>query len=159
MSSAASRTRPIARSSAQSVTRPVARPAGKPVARPHQHSDENFVITVVGGFLLLSLVLGTGGYQYWKHVQQQEQKQSDQRALRHYNDYVSTHQAEEEETPVVTPTPPTQASVPVQPSMAQKLREHPSVTPGPGFNMPGVQSTGVAIIEAIDIAQGKALKH
>lgn len=33
------------------------------------------------------------------------------------------------------------------------LLEHPSVTPGPGFSAPGVQTTGAAIVRAIDNAQ------
>ncbi|MBV2163636.1 hypothetical protein ACFO3A_15245 [Comamonas nitrativorans] len=37
----------------------------------------------------------------------------------------------------------------------QTLLQHPNVTPGPGFNAPGVQTTGLAIVEAIDRAQGQ----
>lgn len=37
----------------------------------------------------------------------------------------------------------------------QTLLQHPNVTPGPGFNAPGVQSTGLAIVEAIDRVQGQ----
>ena len=33
------------------------------------------------------------------------------------------------------------------------LLEYPSVTPGPGFSAPGVQTTGAAIVRAIDNAQ------
>lgn len=34
----------------------------------------------------------------------------------------------------------------------EKLLAHPAVTPGPGFHSPGVQSTGNAIVNAIDQA-------
>lgn len=37
----------------------------------------------------------------------------------------------------------------------QVLLQHPNVIPGPGFNAPGVQTTGLAIVEAIDRAQGQ----
>ena len=37
----------------------------------------------------------------------------------------------------------------------QTLLQHPNVTPGPGFNAPGVQTTGLAIVEAIDRVQGQ----
>lgn len=126
------------------------------ITSKHSRSDENIVITVLGVFLLLTLVLGTGGYQYWKYVQEREQKQSDQQALRRYNDYLSTQEAAEPKTPPPAATP----AAPVQSSVTQKLLEHPGVTPGPGFNAPGVQATGVTIIDAIDQAQaaGKTSK-
>ncbi|MEG0201421.1 MAG: hypothetical protein RR718_11785 [Comamonas sp.] len=125
------------------------------ITSKQSRSDENIVITVLGVFLLLTLVLGTGGYQYWKYVQEREQKQSDQQALRRYNDYLSTQEAAEPKTQAAaTPAAPAQSSV------TQKLLEHPGVTPGPGFNAPGVQATGVTIIDAIDQAQaaGKTSK-
>ena len=40
--------------------------------------------------------------------------------------------------------------------MAEKLLSNPAVTPGPGFNAPGVQQTGIAIIDAIEHAQATA---
>ena len=43
--------------------------------------------------------------------------------------------------------------------MAQKLLSHPAVTPGPGFDAPGVQQTGVTIIDAMDQAQANARSH
>ena len=38
----------------------------------------------------------------------------------------------------------------------ERLINHPAVTPGLGFDMPGVQSTGIAIIDAIDHAKAVA---
>lgn len=35
------------------------------------------------------------------------------------------------------------------------LLEHPNVTPGAGFSAPGVQTTGAAIVQAMDKAQGR----
>jgi hypothetical protein len=39
-------------------------------------------------------------------------------------------------------------------STRQYLTNHPAVTPGSGFEKPGVQSTGLAIVRAIDNAKG-----
>ena len=110
-----------------------------------QRSDENFVFTAIAIFLVMSLVLGFGAYQYMKHSKQQEQDRTDRQTYQHYNDYLHS-------TDTAAPEP----AAPAQLSMAEKLLNHPSVTPGPGFNAPGVQETGVAIIDAIDHAQSLA---
>ena len=122
-----------------------------------QRSDENYVVTAIGVFLLASLVLGTAAYKYLQHSEQQAQARSDRQAYKRYNDYLQSAQED-------TPAPAAQDPAPVQaaqaaaaqPTMAEKLLSHPSVTPGPGFNAPGVQQTGVAIIDAIDHAQATA---
>lgn len=121
-----------------------------------QRSDENLVVTAIAAFLVAALILGTVAYQYLKHSQQQEQTRTDRQAYKRYNDYLkSTEQAAPE--PATKQPAPAQVSVPAAPpSMAEKLLSHPAVTPGPGFNAPGVQQTGVAIIDAIDHAQATA---
>ena len=121
-----------------------------------QRSDENLVVTAIAAFLVAALILGTVAYQYLKHSQQQEQTRTDRQAYKRYNDYLnSTEQAAPE--PAAKPSAPAQVSAPAAaPSMAEKLLSHPAVTPGPGFNAPGVQQTGVAIIDAIDHAQATA---
>ena len=126
---------------------------------PSQRSDENFVFTAVGVFLVASLMLGTAAYKYLQYSQQQEQARTDRQAYKRYNDYLKSSQED-------TPAPATQDPAPAQtaataataaqPSMTEKLLSHPAVTPGPGFNAPGVQQTGVAIIDAIEHAQATA---
>lgn len=136
-------------------------PASRPIpaAAPHtpQRSDENFVFTAIAVFLVASLVLGVGAYQYMKHSQQQEQERTDRQAYKRYNDYLQSTDTSAPE-PAATPAEPVhmQPAAAAQPSMAEKLLSHPAVTPGPGFNAPGVQETGVAIIDAIDHAQSSA---
>ena len=39
-----------------------------------------------------------------------------------------------------------------------RLLAHPNVIPGPGFDRPGVQSTGAAIVDAIDTAQERGAR-
>ena len=121
-----------------------------------QRSDENLVVTAIAAFLVAALILGTVAYQYLKHSQQQEQTRTDRQAYKRYNDYLnSTEQAAPK--PATRPSTPAQVSAPsAAPSMAEKLLSHPAVTPGPGFNAPGVQQTGVAIIDAMDHAQASA---
>ena len=48
--------------------------------------------------------------------------------------------------------PPPQVSAQVQEArrVRETLLQHPAVTPGAGFDAPGVQATGIAIVEALD---------
>lgn len=48
--------------------------------------------------------------------------------------------------------PPPQASAQMQEArrVRETLLQHPAVTPGVGFDAPGVQATGIAIVEALD---------
>ncbi|WP_034352224.1 hypothetical protein [Comamonas thiooxydans] len=136
---------------------PASRPMPTAVRQSPQRSDENLVVTAIAVFLVAALILGTVAYRYFKHSQQQqEQTRSERQAYKRYNDYLdSTEQATAK--PAANPPSPVQASAPAAaPSMAEKLLSHPAVTPGPGFNAPGVQQTGVAIIDAIDHAQATA---
>jgi hypothetical protein len=110
-------------------------------------SDESLVFTVLTIFLLGAIVLGTLGYMYWRSTQSQEQHRSELRTYQQYNDYVNAIQLS---TARVEPAAP---PVQPQPTPAQRLLSHPGVTPGPGFHMPGVQATGLTIIDAIDQAQ------
>lgn len=136
-----------------------------PVYQTPQRSDENWVVTAVAVFLVGSIALATGGYQYLKYAKQQEQSREERQTYKRYNDYL---QSAQEQAPAAQ-APAAQAassaepasqvssqSAPAGPSMAQKLLNHPSVTPGPGFNAPGVQQTGVTIIDAMDHAQSTA---
>ncbi|QXZ10866.1 hypothetical protein KUF54_06610 [Comamonas sp. Y33R10-2] len=140
-----------------------------PAARQNSvpRSDVNYVFTAIAVFLLASLILGTVAYQYSQYADKQEQARTERQAYKRYNDYLkSTQQASPEQTPAVAQDPaPAQAvqeaqaeATPPQPSMTEKLLTHPAVTPGPGFNAPGVQETGVAIIDAMGSAQANS-KH
>ncbi|PIG09279.1 hypothetical protein [Comamonas sp. 26] len=133
-----------------------------PAAIQHSppRSDENYVVTAIGVFLLASLILGTATYKYLQHSEQQAQTRNDRQAYKRYNDYLKSAQ-EDTPAPAAQGPSPAQAAqasqaAPAQPSMAEKLLSHPSVTPGPGFNAPGVQQTGVAIIDAMEHAQATA---
>lgn len=132
------------------------RPMPAAVQHSAQRSDENFVFTAVGVFLVASLILGTAAYQYLKYSEQQEQTRTDRQAYKRYNDYLKSTQQEAPSPAVQEPAPPQAQAKPAQPSMAERLLSHPAVTPGPGFNAPGVQQTGVAIIDAMDHAQATA---
>lgn len=136
---------------------PPTRPMSATIQHAPQRSDENYVVTAIGVFLLASLVLGTATYKYLQHSEQEAQARSDRQAYKRYNDYLQSAQ-EDAPAPAAQDPAPAQAAqaAAAQPTMAEKLLSHPSVTPGPGFNAPGVQQTGVAIIDAIDHAQATA---
>ena len=136
---------------------PPTRPMSATIQHTPQRSDENYVVTAIGVFLLASLVLGTATYKYLQHSEQQAQARSDRQAYKRYNDYLKSAQEDAPASAVQDPAPAQAAqAAAAQPTMAEKLLSHPSVTPGPGFNAPGVQQTGVAIIDAIDHAQATA---
>ena len=136
---------------------PPTRPMSATIQHAPQRSDENYVVTAIGVFLLASLVLGTATYKYLQHSEQQAQARSDRQAYKRYNDYLKSAQEDAPASAVQDPAPAQAAqAAAAQPTMAEKLLSHPSVTPGPGFNAPGVQQTGVAIIDAIDHAQATA---
>ena len=136
---------------------PPTRPMSATIQHAPQRSDENYVVTAIGVFLLASLVLGTATYKYLQHSEQEAQARSDRQAYKRYNDYLKSAQEDAPASAVQDPAPAQAAqAAAAQPTMAEKLLSHPSVTPGPGFNAPGVQQTGVAIIDAIDHAQATA---
>ena len=136
---------------------PPTRPMSATIQHAPQRSDENYVVTAIGVFLLASLVLGTATYKYLQHSEQQAQARSDRQAYKRYNDYLKSAQEDAPASAVQDPAPAQAAqAAAAQPTMAVKLLSRPSVTPGPGFNAPGVQQTGVAIIDAIDHAQATA---
>lgn len=114
-------------------------------------SDDSSVtgIVVVTAITLVAALL-LGGY--WLQKQRTEIVHQHRQAQMYdsYRDYTR-------------PTPSTAEAATALPAAyieAQRTREkllnHPAVTPGPGFNQRGVQSTGVAIIDAIDQAKQTA---
>lgn len=135
---------------------PPTRPMSATIQHAPQRSDENYVVTAIA-FLLASLALGLPPTNTCSTQEQQAQARSDRQAYKRYNDYLKSAQEDAPASYVQDPAPAQAAqAAAAQPTMAEKLLSRPSVTPGPGFNAPGVQQTGVAIIDAIDHAQATA---
>ena len=134
--------------------RPHARPRGPVHVHARPPSDENLVITVIAVSLLAITVVGIGVYQFMQYQREQDQEQANSRVYRSYVRHTDETPAPQEPPPQATPTPgPSQLQL--NQEMTRKLLAHPGVTPGAGFSMPGVKSTGVVIIDAIDQAQAR----
>lgn len=112
----------------------------------YRHStEEDQVVTIIGlGLITLVLVL-SGGYWIYSFLQQRETEAA-QSAL--YRVYQRNTVAD----PAATQLPPAMQEAQ---RVREKLLAHPAVTPAPGFMRPGVQSTGNAIVDAIDQAQAR----
>ncbi len=120
-------------------------------------SDENLVITVIALSMLTIAVLGIGIYQFMQYQREQDQERLNSRV---YRSYVRHTDQEQAQAPAPEPVPeqaaarqPSQAQI--NQEMTRKLLAHPGVTPDAGFSAPGVRSTGVVIIDAIDQAQAR----
>ncbi len=136
--------------------RPHARPRGPIHVHVRPPSDENLVITVIAVSLLAITVLGIGVYQFMQYQREQDQEQLNSRVYRSYVRNTDEAPAPEEpEQPAATPTPAKPSQQQLNQEMTRKLLAHPGVTPGAGFSAPGVKSTGVVIIDAIDQAQAR----
>lgn len=133
--------------------RPHSRPRGPVHSRPP--SDENLVITVIALSLLAVTVVGIGVYQFMQYQREQDQEQLNSRVYRSYVRHTDEAPAPEEppQAAAAPATKPNQSQL--NQEMTRKLLAHPGVTPGAGFSAPGVKSTGVAIIDAIDQAQAR----
>lgn len=110
---------------------------------PPTTADESWLASTLAlAVAALVAILVLGGF--WL-----QQTKSNDAALRHQADvYESYRESTRPSTrPVELPAAFTQAQ-----QNREKLLSHPAVTPGPGFNYPGVQSTGVAIVDAIEQA-------
>ena len=111
-----------------------------PAPAPSESRLATFLITLV---IVLVAALVYGGY--W--LQQQRSDAAAQRAQADtYRRYLNS-----------TPATPERVDMPRSYIEAQQVRQqllaHPAVTPGPGFDKPGVQSTGKAIVDAMEQAQ------
>lgn len=110
---------------------------------PHTTADDSWLASTLAiAVAALVAILVLGGF--WL-----QQTKSNDAALRHQADVYESYRESTRPTPrnVELPAAFTQAQ-----ENRTKLLNHPAVTPGPGFNYPGVQSTGVAIVDAIDAA-------
>lgn len=113
--------------------------------RPHKRTDESFVITAVTIGLICCIVVG---YLLNWYLESRKTREMNQAKTEVYQQYLRN-------------TPPQQPK-PLPEAMAERLKvreqllANPAVKPGPGFASPGVQSTGKAIVDAIDSAQGRS---
>lgn len=112
---------------------------------PRKYTDESFVITAVTIGLISCIVVG---YLLNWYLDNRSARELNQAKTAVYKQYLQN-------------TPP-QEPKPLPEAMAERLKvreqllAHPAVKPGPGFASPGVQSTGKAIVDAIDNAQGRS---
>ena len=122
--------------------------ARTPLPAKSNDSDSSLVTGLIFTVLVLVAALIVGGY--W--MQKQRGESAERMQANAYQNYLNNTRP--------TPMPPAaQASaVRSQQAQAQETRQyllgHPAVTPGPGFDKPGVQTTGKTIVQAIDQAKG-----
>ena len=116
-------------------------------------------MTAVVVFLVASMVLLGVGYQYLKYSKQQEQSRQERQTYQRYNDYLQSTQ----ETAPTAKNERTRryGCIGARSSNCQSRRaQHggKAAKPSgghswPGLQCPGVQQTGVTIIDAMDHAQ------
>lgn len=117
-------------------------------AQPRRSSDENWALRIATATLIAVLCMFALGYflsTHWIENKQELRAQQQQ-----FQDYRRA----------TAPPPASTSSAPALPAdmlEAQQVRArllaHPAVTPGPGFDRPGVQSTAITIVDTIDEAQ------
>ena len=110
---------------------------------PINGNDSTLVTILAGAVVAMVLTLVVGGY--WL-----QQQRADEALL--------LQQAQVYENYLFHTRPPAQApelprSFIEAQQTRQQLLDHPAVTPGAGFDAPGVQATGKAIVDAIDQAK------
>ncbi len=116
--------------------------ARKPAASSSNDSQLASFLMLSVAILVGALVLGG----YWM-----QQQRADQAELRQQADVYETYLYNTRNTPAPAPEALSRAAQAQQ--VRQYLLDHPAVTPGPGFNRPGVQITGKTIVDAIDSAK------
>ena len=111
-----------------------------------------WVLTLAGLGVALLIIWGFVAQRQQQEAAQQLKKQQAAYAIYERNTRVNALTTDNSAEPT-----PTQQERPNAWEEARQIRkfllEHPSVTPGPGFSAPGVQTTGAAIVRAIDNAQ------
>lgn len=120
--------------------------AAKNAPPPVSSNDSQFISWVAGGVLLLVCALIIGGF-WMQSLRADDHEQRQQAAA--YSSYLQNTQP----TALPTASKPRTIQTEAQETRAYLLN-HPAVTPGPGFDYPGVQSTGKTIVQAIDQAKG-----
>lgn len=107
-------------------------------------SDTNWGLTVAILITIALVALLIGGWMFSSQPTPQETRQQRDQA-------VMLEQYRQNTAPPAQP-PTLPASYLEAKRIEEKLLNHPAVTPGPGFYKPGVQSTGNAIVDAMDQA-------
>lgn len=119
--------------------------------QPRRASDRNWALRLVGVAVVVVMGMFATGFFLTRHWKQDAEERAQKEQIEMY--LQSTKAAER---PVAAAQ---ESATPPGPSPAQmvraKLLAHPAVTPGPGFDRPGVQATGLAIVDAIDTAQSR----
>ena len=124
--------------------------------KPRRASDENWVLTAVSITLGAVLCMFALGYFLSNHWTQEAQE------LRQQQQQFDTYRRATATPRATTEARPSSPALPSDILRAQELRArllaNPNVTPGPGFDRPGVQSTGATIVDAIDTAQERGAR-
>lgn len=109
-----------------------------------QRSNTRWGVALALLALLAVIVLLWGGWllEQWERLQNRPSPQERARMLQGY---------QRNTAPPAQPPELPESFIRAR-QVEEKLLAHPAVTPGPGFHSPGVQSTGNAIVDAIDQA-------
>ena len=111
-----------------------------------------WVLTLAGLGVALLIIWGFVAQRQQQEAAQQLKKQQAAYAIYERNTRVNALTTDNSAEP--TPTQQERQNAWEEARQIRKfLLEHPSVTPGPGFSAHGVQTTGAAIVRAIDNAQ------
>lgn len=111
-------------------------------------NDSKLITWLVAITVLVLGAIVAGGF--WMQAQKNAAQQQREEA-RTYRAYLeSTREDVQPPQPVRPVTHPAEQEAR---ATREYLLAHPAVTPGDGFNKPGVQATGKAIVEAIERAQ------
>lgn len=116
----------------------------KPLPVP-KNSDSTLASWLAGTVVVLVGVLIVGGY--WM-----QQQRADMTALREQASVYDNYQQYTRNT--VKPAVEKPRALNEAQETRKYLLAHPAVTPGSGFDQPGVQKTGKTIVNAIDQAKG-----
>mgnify|MGYP003583223405 CR=1 FL=1 len=111
-----------------------------------------WVLTLAGLGVALLIIWGFVAQRQQQEAAQQLKKQQAAYAIYERNTRVNALTTDNSAEP--TPTQQERQNAWEEAPQIRKFSlEHPSATPGPGFSAPGVQTTGAAIVRAIDNAQ------
>ena len=115
------------------------------------NTESKLISTLVFGVLALVAALVVGGYWLQKQRNQAEQRVQTDLYQNTYENYLRATSKQPVSEAAMTTAQLQRAEAQ---AIRQYLLDHPAATPGAGFDKPGVQATGKAILQAIDQAQG-----
>ncbi|MBD9530238.1 hypothetical protein IB233_01150 [Comamonas sp. CMM01] len=124
--------------------------------KPRRASDENWVLSAVSISLVAVLCMFALGYFLSNHWRQEAQEQRQQQ--QQFDAYRRATAPPAAPAAARPTSPPLPADMQKAQEVRARLLANPNVTPGPGFDRPGVQSTGAAIVDAIDTAQERSAR-